>query len=199
MSAVVKCEQCGHPFNPEKDNNRCPYCGTELNTQKTAIDHEEFMAIHKEKVRQTMVKESRGEEIRSVLFPVILILILFSLFLIPVFVKSTNLKNEEKKLENLSNQIQQHILEGRLDEAQMEASNLRLVSNWSSNAKEKWDRVREDYQKLIKEKQKTAQKTCIHNWVQTGNERDSGFLFWWTHQDEYKCSKCGNIEWRNSE
>ena len=199
----LKCENCGSNLEMDKAKRIqfCPYCGAKIVIPETSFDHEKTMAVFNEAVRQTIVKEEIEKEkrenrksARSTLFGVFLLVGLPLLVLGIVF---GVYKYEEWKLENLSNNVQQYILEGRLDEAQMEASKIRLSMDWSSDSKKKWDQIRENYIKIINEKKKTAEKTCPHEWVLTGNERDNGFLFWWTHQQEYKCTKCGNIKWED--
>ena len=41
---------------------------------------------------------------------------------------------------------------------------------------------------------------CDHNWVFTGNERESWWFFFWTkHEKEYYCTNCHCTDWKYSD
>ena len=129
-----------------------------------------------------------------------IIAICIAIMIVPVFYIGSRVithNSKMKELEKLSIEIQQDILDNHFDEAYTKTVRLRLDDDYSSHDTKQWEEHRKELQKLIKEKQKESQKTCSHEWIQTGNERDSGILFWKAHQKEYKCSKCGMIDWKD--
>ncbi len=201
MKKNIKCENCGASleFDQTKQVSYCPYCGFSIKEKETLYDHEKYMANFQEKVRQNIVKEKTAEERRSNRQIALIFGILILFIIAPFLFQYIPFRLEERKLERLSQNIQKSINEGYLDDAWMKSLNLTSTTNWSRNAEEKWNRLREDYQKLIKDKQKTAMRTCPHDWIPTGNERDAGPFWAVKHQLEYKCNKCGNFEWRDAE
>lgn len=142
----MKCTNCGASI--EDDNGRlnfCPYCGSALPKQEDPNEFTKFVIQHDEKVRQKKVKESNQGLLGLLAMVVVLALIYVFAFTIPH-------NRQVAELEALVIEIQNDIIEGRLDEAEVKTTRIRLDSYDSGSERRKWDNQRKELEKLIKQK-----------------------------------------------
>ena len=132
----------------------CPYCGFAIQKPESYFDYKEFVLNHKENSRRQRFSEKIRESKHSFaqFLMIIAIPLAFIIFTI-ISVGGGHTKNTND-LHKLSAEIEQDIIEGRLDEAYTKTLRLRIDDDYSEESKQRWDQQREDYQKLIKEKQK---------------------------------------------
>ena len=70
MKQIVKCQNCSANLETDSENHLkfCPYCGTEIQIDETAFDHEKFVLKHEEEVRQQKVKEKAEEDRKALIY-----------------------------------------------------------------------------------------------------------------------------------
>lgn len=157
MTKTIKCENCGANMGIDTDNAMrfCPFCGNEIKIREDFVDLAKYAIKHNEAVRQQIVKEKREDSKRNnktfiiEITCFILILVVFGYLLTRV--------DPDMKCERLVEKVQQLIIDGKYDEALLEAQKIRVNKEGLIDERyNRWENQRKDLIKLIEQKKKEA-------------------------------------------
>lgn len=174
----LKCPNCGSNVMVEKGRKSCfcTYCGAQLflddgsvnininhnhNYTYRSIDETGIRKaeIEAELERRKLNREERDERHRkiAVVFWTAVVLLLCiggpaMLFLFPSDAEKEH-KRQVAEFEQLVQEIETDIENKDYDSARIKANKIHYTANWSDDAKERWDAVREDTLALIDELQ----------------------------------------------
>lgn len=149
-----KCTNCGAMLELNSENKIyfCPFCGAKIPIEQDhddkMIDYSKFVLQHKEEVRKQKAKEKEKE---NRLFRIIGTLIAIGMLAFFGVIYGGHFIRVYQ-LEQLVTEIQTDIVEGRLDEAAIKVTRVRLNDGYSGREDYKWDQQREALEKLIKQK-----------------------------------------------
>ena len=148
MAQAVKCGQCGAVMQGRTYAGLrvCPFCGCEISSIPPIMEFNEA-------VRQRMVKEKTEEDRRetkkTVTVIVCCLIVIFAIILHTIMVT----RIPEQKLEAIVSEIQADIQAEQYDEAMTKTALLHYDRSLSDKTADKWDRIREDLVKQIRQKQ----------------------------------------------
>ena len=151
-----KCTNCGAMLELNSENRIyfCPFCGVKIPIEQDhddkMIDYSKFVLKHEEEVRRQKVKEKEKNDKPFMILGVIALIGVLAFF--AVIYGGHYLRVYQ--LEQLVAEIQEDIVAGRLDEASVKVTRVRLNDDYSSKETYEWNQQREALEKLIREKRR---------------------------------------------
>ena len=161
MLKTIKCENCGANMNTDTDNAMrfCPFCGAAMQLPEDIVDLAKFTLKHEEKVRQKKVEEHIAEDKRSAKVVAIIFGSIFGVILLALALFYGLRGNADAKLEKLTAEVQQMILDGDYDQALIMAQSIRVEKEGLFDEHfNRWENQRKDLIRLIEQKKKESSK-----------------------------------------
>lgn len=150
----MKCENCGATMQVTEHTKFCPFCGEKIVIPKSELEHEidfaKYAMQHEEAVRQGKEKSSNKKLILSIL----LLMLIGALSIGAVYLVS-----EEVRADRLIKEVQQLIIQGDYDTAEVKVEGIRVDSQGSTaDSYEKYESIRNELKNLIEQKKKESGK-----------------------------------------
>lgn len=159
MAKTIHCDNCGASMNADSDNAMafCPYCGAALKQDETIYDYARFKAKHDEQVRKTVSAEKREDDRRTVKGAIIVFASLIALCALVIVIVRANKGSADARLEQLTTEVQQLIIDGNYDEAMVKVQGIRVEKDgWFDERYSRWENQRKDLIRLIEQKQRES-------------------------------------------
>ena len=188
---TLKCPNCGADIEIENgiDTFYCKYCGYKIildgqsdaaiNAKVRIMELESNERIKKEKLNYKREKKEKADKeankviIGFLIFFALAFLVMFTM----VHLENKGVKDQEKKLQAIVDEIMVDIDNGDFAEARVKANTLYWDSSWTSEPKKKWDQTRKEILKQIDKAEKEAEKAAKEAEKEAKKSEKTGW-FW---------------------